>query len=239
MYVFFRFTLDLILTHAHAHAISFEQDWHSINRRDTLHFYEFSFIDAERNTGTTEVKQSRKREREHRSNRLTFPWCMHVGTGRKKMKDKERKGENNRLMSGVERTERHCHWISDVDQLKARWISARRGWRYREMTLPLQNVETGVGGESVSRCTRSGRGSTEWRRRYRWMLISAAMRERYRARSIDTPDFADNFTRKFQRRSLEPWDSCGGSIRELHRASYRNCSLWETPFLRSQLSQCT
>lgn len=32
------------------------------------------------------------------------------------MKDKERKGENNRLMLGMERTERerHCHWISDV-----------------------------------------------------------------------------------------------------------------------------
>jgi len=60
------------------------------------------------------VKQSRKREYETttRIDRRSL-WRVHVR--REKVKDEERKGENNRLMSGVEHTKSiRCHWISDV-----------------------------------------------------------------------------------------------------------------------------
>lgn len=46
--------------------------------------------------------------------RSTSLWRVHASMRREKVKDKERQGENNRLMSEVECMERRCHWISDV-----------------------------------------------------------------------------------------------------------------------------
>lgn len=61
------------------------------------------------------------------------------------MKDKGRRRENDRLMSGVVRTERHCHWISDVG------VKGQVNLDVSGMTLQRDDI-TAVERRNRSRC---------------------------------------------------------------------------------------
>lgn len=154
---------------------------------------------------------------------------MHASRERReKVKDKERKGENNRL------SQEWSAWRDTVigyqmRELKARWISG--------MTLQRDDITTVERGNR-SRCVYRDVRALAVLRRNGDVDIDGHLYLGRDARDINAYHAADNFTRA-EISAEEPRNSRGGSIREFHRASYRNCSLWETPLLRSQLSQCT